>query len=39
VGRIAEPVDVVGAAVFLSSSASDMVHGHHLTVDGAYTAV
>ena len=38
-GRIAEPRDVVGAAVFLASSASDMVHGHQLMVDGAYTSV
>lgn len=39
VGRIAEPTDVVGAAVFLASGASDMVHGHHLMVDGGYTAI
>lgn len=38
-GRIAEPRDVVGAAVFLASAASDMVHGHQLMVDGAYTSV
>jgi NAD(P)-dependent dehydrogenase (short-subunit alcohol dehydrogenase family) len=38
-GRLARPRDVVGAAVFLASAASDMVHGHQLTVDGGYTAV
>jgi 2-deoxy-D-gluconate 3-dehydrogenase len=39
VGRVAEPSDMVGAAVFLASGASDMVHGHHLMVDGGYTAI
>ena len=39
VGRIARPEDMVGAAVFLSSRASDMVHGHILLVDGGYTAL
>lgn len=38
-GRIALPEDMVGAAVFLSSRASDMVHGHILLVDGGYTAL
>ena len=38
-GRIAVPEDVVGAAVFLASAASDMVHGAHLMVDGGYTAI
>jgi 2-deoxy-D-gluconate 3-dehydrogenase len=38
-GRLAEPRDVVGAAVFLASAASNMVHGHQLTVDAGYTAV
>jgi NAD(P)-dependent dehydrogenase (short-subunit alcohol dehydrogenase family) len=38
-GRLAQPRDVVGAAVFLASAASDMVHGHQLMVDGAYAAV
>ena len=38
-GRVAQPADVVGAAVFLSSSASDFVHGQLLMVDGGYTAV
>ena len=39
VGRIAQPEDMVGAAVYLSSRASDMVHGHVLLVDGGYTAI
>jgi 2-deoxy-D-gluconate 3-dehydrogenase len=38
-GRLAQPGDVVGAALFLASAASDMVHGHQLMVDGAYAAV
>jgi NAD(P)-dependent dehydrogenase (short-subunit alcohol dehydrogenase family) len=38
-GRFAEPDDVVGAVVFLSSRASDMVHGHLLLIDGGWTAV
>lgn len=37
-GRIASPDDLVGAAVFLSSSASDYVTGHLLYVDGGFTA-
>jgi 2-deoxy-D-gluconate 3-dehydrogenase len=35
-GRWGEPADVAGAAVFLSSSASDYVHGHVLVVDGGW---
>jgi 2-deoxy-D-gluconate 3-dehydrogenase len=38
-GRIGQPADVVGAAVFLASAAADFVHGHLLLVDGGYTAV
>jgi NAD(P)-dependent dehydrogenase (short-subunit alcohol dehydrogenase family) len=38
-GRIGQPQDVVGAAVFLASAASDFVHGHLLLVDGGYTSV
>ena len=37
-GRWAEPADIGGAAVFLSSSASDYVHGHVLAVDGGWLA-
>ena len=35
-GRWGEPEDVAGAAVFLSSSASDYVSGHVLVVDGGW---
>jgi 2-dehydro-3-deoxy-D-gluconate 5-dehydrogenase len=35
-GRWGEPEDVGGAAVFLSSSASDYIHGHVLVVDGGW---
>jgi len=38
-GRVGQPSDIVGAAIFLASAASDFVHGHLLFVDGAYTAV
>jgi 2-dehydro-3-deoxy-D-gluconate 5-dehydrogenase len=34
--RWGDPNDVAGAAVFLSSSASDFVHGHVLVVDGGW---
>ena len=37
-GRLAEPVDMVGAAVFLAAPASAMVTGQILAVDGGYTA-
>ena len=35
-GRWGEPDDVAGAAIFLSSSASDYVNGHVLLVDGGW---
>jgi NAD(P)-dependent dehydrogenase (short-subunit alcohol dehydrogenase family) len=38
-GRLCQPDDMVGAAVYLASRASDMVHGHTLFVDGGYTIV
>ena len=38
-GRYAEPKDVAGAVVYLASPASDMVHGHLLLVDGAWSVI
>jgi len=35
-GRWGDPADLVGAAVFLASSASDYVNGHVLAVDGGW---
>jgi 2-deoxy-D-gluconate 3-dehydrogenase len=35
-GRWGEPEDLAGAAVFLSSSASDYLNGHILVVDGGW---
>jgi 2-deoxy-D-gluconate 3-dehydrogenase len=35
-GRWGEPEDLAGAALFLSSSASDYIHGHILIVDGGW---
>ena len=37
-GRLAEPEDIVGAALFLASSAASMVTGHILAVDGGFLA-
>ena len=37
-GRWGEPGDLAGAAVFLSSAASDYMQGHILTVDGGWMA-
>lgn len=38
-GRLATPQDMVGAALFLASSASDFVTGHAILVDGGFTAI
>lgn len=38
VGRWGEPKDLAGAAVFLSSAASDYMQGHILVVDGGWMA-
>ena len=35
-GRWGEPLDLMGAVVFLASRASDYVNGHVLAVDGGY---
>ncbi|WP_375002979.1 SDR family oxidoreductase [Aeromicrobium sp. CTD01-1L150] len=35
-GRWGDPADLMGAVVFLASSASDYVNGHVLVVDGGY---
>jgi NAD(P)-dependent dehydrogenase (short-subunit alcohol dehydrogenase family) len=37
-GKIAQPKDVVGAVIYLSSAASDFVTGHTLLVDGGWVA-
>lgn len=37
-GRFAEPEDIIGAALFLASSASDFITGHTLFVDGGWHA-
>jgi gluconate 5-dehydrogenase len=37
-GRWGEPEDLIGAAIFLSSKASDFVNGHILYVDGGILA-
>ncbi|MEW6661112.1 MAG: SDR family NAD(P)-dependent oxidoreductase [Bacillota bacterium] len=37
-GRLGEPADIVGAAVFLASDASNFVTGHLLLVDGGRCA-
>lgn len=37
-GRIMEPDEIKGSAVYLASSASDAVNGHILTVDGGLLA-
>jgi NAD(P)-dependent dehydrogenase (short-subunit alcohol dehydrogenase family) len=38
VGRIGQPDQIVGAALYLASPSSSMVTGHVLTIDGGYTA-
>lgn len=38
IGRMGEPIDIVGPAVFLASDAAAMVTGQVLAVDGGYSA-
>jgi len=38
IGRLGEPDEIVGPALFLASEAAAMVTGHNLLVDGGYTA-
>jgi 2-deoxy-D-gluconate 3-dehydrogenase len=38
-GRFGKPLEVADAVLFLASSASDMICGHDLLVDGGFTAV
>ena len=37
-GRLADPADITGAAIYLASAASRMVTGHILPVDGGFLA-
>ncbi len=36
-GRMGEPEDVVGAAIYLASEAGSLVTGHILVIDGGHT--
>ena len=37
-GRFGDPVEIVGATIFLCSHAASYVTGHTLAVDGGYLA-
>lgn len=36
-GRMAQPIDMVGPALFLASPASDYLVGQNIVADGGYT--
>jgi len=38
-GRVAQPMEVCDVVLFLASTASDMINGESIFVDGGYTAV
>lgn len=38
-GRVAQPIEVADVVLFLASSASDMVNGQDIFVDGGYTSL
>jgi 2-deoxy-D-gluconate 3-dehydrogenase len=38
-GRFGEPEELIGAAVFLASAASNFVTGSELIVDGGFSAM
>ncbi len=38
IGRLAEPEELMGVAVFLASPASDLMTGHTVVLDGGYLA-
>lgn len=37
-GRVCEPMDIAGLAIFLSSPASDFINGQNIFIDGGLTA-